>query len=119
MIVTFGLGGNQIVLRGFGENATHKNFSVVESDNTEGVPIVVFALEGLAGILGSDEALPGVTLSLEGVPSRGPAQGGVWTETDQGGVWTEPPQQGAYTQDNSYIKEYKESSFFTKEGVPS
>ncbi len=119
LIVTQGLGGNQLVLRGFGENATHTNYVVAAADLHEGIPATTFLLEGISSIYGTKDGVPVASFSLEGVPGRGPAQDGAWTEVGSDGAWTEPPLAGAYTQDNSYIKEYKEASFFTKEGVPS
>ena len=93
---------------------------VAASDHaTEGVPTVTFSLEGIPSLGEVAEGVPSSTFLLEGVPSLGPAQDGAWTTAGMDGAWTEPPLAGAYTQDNSYIKEYKEASFFTKEGVPS
>ncbi len=99
MIVIQGLGGRELILRGYGRQDSLYTAAVVTVDLHEGVPSTTFLLEGISSIYGT--------------------QDGAWTEVGESGVWTEPPLAGAYTQDNSYIKEYKEASFFTKEGVPS
>jgi hypothetical protein len=67
----------------------------------------------------SSESIPSTTAYVEGVPGRGAAQDGAWTDPAQDGAWTEPPLDGAYTQDNAYEKEFKPMTTFTAEGVPS
>lgn len=116
MIVTQGLGGRELILRGYGRQ---DSLYVVVIDLHEAVPATTFLLEGISSIYGTQDDVPATSFSQEGIPGRGPAQDGAWTEVGSDGAWTEPPLAGAYTQDNSYIKEYKEASFFTKEGVPS
>lgn len=60
-----------------------------------------------------------MTRTTEGVPGRGAAQDGAYTETDQDGAWTEFPVDGAYTADNSYIKEPIPNRVgYSKEGIP-
>ena len=123
IVVTQGFGTSQLVLNGFGDNFTHAD-----------APITINLTSGYWGwkrwgtfrwgdggtTFMSSEGLPSITASVEGVPGRGAALDGAWTEVGTDGAWDDYPPDGAVTQNDSYLKELRPiRRGYTKEGIPT